>query len=515
VKRALNRTICKRCAILLALLAGGGTAGAWANPTIFSDPVGDAVIRKTDSGSVGPIDPVSQHLPDIVEIRLGKFAPYEAEDDRFTGSWDNSGLFMRLDLVVKGLINPPGPLGYDDQSPVYQPFRFGPNPIYGWIELDMDNNENTGGEIEDPELRYLSNAARFGGRPQLPYLANRCAIDFSAFDGYFTTPPFIERSGEEFHVALQGEEIEHVHVIVEKPGGNPAIFESGETWVVDGRLFHRCHGAEQFTYQCADRNSVYKPEVKMKYAHDVVSDRTTISLVYPLTNQGCAVMNGEYAEPMNGCDDDQNSIAEALEDCNWAAANATVFDHLDPHFVLLADWQNENYASYLDPNLWRLTALVGTAYGTQPADGSRYIWTDIWPNVRRGDFNGDCKLDSADLNLLNSYITAHDGSPYYDDDGKPYNQSLHIHYFGTCPALYDTDNDGVIHAADGLLGGDMNLSLSVDLADVPDFVQALLDPVVYVNTHGGVDPMLRGDMNCDGFLDGLDIQLFIGRLLNP
>jgi hypothetical protein len=490
-------------------------AFAWPDPTILADRVGDAQIRRTDTGCIGAINPNTQRLPDIVEMRIGRFAPTAPQSDLFAGTWGPAGGFMRLDLVVSGLVSPPGPLGYGD-SPLYQPFRYGPNPIYGWIEIDMDSNENTGGEVDAPALRYLSNVTRFGGLPQQPYIAGRCAIDFTGvYNKNFSVQPYTERSGEEFHVALQGEEIEQVHVLVESLNGNPSIFEAGETWIVEGRLFHRCHGAEQFTYQCADRQSVYKPETQMKYSHDAVADRTTISLVYPLTNAASALILGTSLEPMDGCDGNQNSIAEALDDDTWAATQASSVDRLDPKFVLLGGWQTENYNNYLNPNLWRITALVGTAYGVQPADGSRYIWTDVWPDVRRGDFNGDCKLDTADRTLLLNYINQHDGVPLFDDDGSPINHCLQTHYRCTYPSLYDTDDNGLICANDVLLGGDMDVSLSVNIADIPDFVQALVDPALYTSTHGGIEPLLRGDMNCDGVLNGADIQLFVTTLLSP
>src|SRR5260221_3003279 len=131
------------------------------DPTVFSDLIGDAQIRRTDAGCLGPINPNTQRLPDIVEIRIGRFAPTAPQIDLFAGVWGPTGGFMRLDLVINGLVNPPGPLAYGE-SAVYQPFRYGPNPIYGWIELDMDGNENNRGEVESPELRYLSNVNRFG-----------------------------------------------------------------------------------------------------------------------------------------------------------------------------------------------------------------------------------------------------------------------------------------------------------------------------------------------------------------
>jgi hypothetical protein len=61
--------------------------------------------------------------------------------------------------------------------------------------------------------------------------------------------------------------------------------------------------------------------------------------------------------------------------------------------------------------------------------------------------------------------------------------------------------------------GDMNCSGALDIADVPDFAQALLDPTGYTNTHQSCN-ILRGDMNQDGLVNGRDVQLFVSHLTN-
>jgi hypothetical protein len=65
--------------------------------------------------------------------------------------------------------------------------------------------------------------------------------------------------------------------------------------------------------------------------------------------------------------------------------------------------------------------------------------------------------------------------------------------------------------------GDLNCSGEVDLADIPHFVQALLDPAGYAAAHDcspypACNAMLA-DMNGDGRADGGDIRLFVNALI--
>ena len=61
---------------------------------------------------------------------------------------------------------------------------------------------------------------------------------------------------------------------------------------------------------------------------------------------------------------------------------------------------------------------------------------------------------------------------------------------------------------------DRSLFGVLDLLDVPVFVTALLDPVVYQTQYPNCDPY-GADFNIDGSTDALDIQLFEQALLNP
>jgi len=492
------------------------SAAAVAQPTIFADPRGDVAIRRTDTSCSGQMNPLNQRLPDIVEARIGKFDPANPQGDLFNGSWTNSGGFVRFDLVLVGLINPPGKLAFADEYAVWSPFLYGPNPICGWVEFDVDNDINTGAELSNPEYRFLGNAARFGGLPAVSSLLNRFALDDSAFDHNFSTPPQVERSGEEFHLVFRGEDIESITVITEKPNGDPAIFESGEVWVLHGRMWHRAHGFEPFTFQCPGFDGRYMPVVDVRFAHDPIADLTTISLVYPLTNVAAAATIDPSCpvEPDDGCPNNQNSIEEALDDLNFSATYADPADRILPDFEPIAEWEFAVVTQHLNPLNWRMDAVVGTAYASIQPDGARFIWTDTIPSPRVGDFDGNGVVDANDVALLLSFISQHDGDPAFDDDGVAGNGRILIHNFARNFSVFDTNGDGIVQASDAVVLGDMNIDLVVSAADVGHFVQALLSPAAYSATHAGADPLLRGDLNADGRIDGLDIAPFVALLLS-
>lgn len=505
------------CAVLLAGL--GDAAPLAAQPRTILDAAGDVRILRTDYDGDGPYDPSVQRPPNILEMRLGAFAPTAPWVDPHAGAWDVGGEFFRIDIVLEGLINPPGPLGYDDQFPVYDPLRYGGHPIFGFVELDMDADEDTGGELEACENRYLGVAGRWGGLPTEPRFAGRGATLGDDCDENIQTAPFVERSGEEFHIAFLGEEIEHIQVVVERPGGDPALFEAGEVWDVESETFHRAHGFEDdFPDMCSmgSNDNEYEPDVVLRFAHDASADQTTISLVFPLRNIGSALLvgPGEPVEPNDGCDGDgQTSVEEALVGLQFSAANSGVFTRLLPEFQLLAGWEFKMPSNHLDPTAWRIAASVGTAYALPlPADDARFIWTDVLPDVACGDFNGDGLRDSVDVAALGVFIALFDGVPGFDDDGVV-NGVVDLHDFAENFSVFDTNYDGLIESGDAVVLGDMDLDQAVDIDDVDDFVQALLDPAAYSAAHGGVNPAVRGDVNDDGALNGADIGGFIDLVL--
>lgn len=499
----------------VAMMALASTSALFAaGPMYINDPIGDAIIRRTDWSNDGPIDPETQRLPDMIEMRLGNFQPDQPGGDLFVGQWNDNAIFLRFDLVFDGLINPPGPVAWDDDFPEYDPLRFGPNPVFGYVEFDMDADENTGGELEYPGYRYLGQVGRFGGVPGGAEFANHVAFDRWCNDHNVQTAPYIDRSGEEFHLVLRAEEIDYINVKVESSTGNPGVFEPGERWVLKGDFFHRAHGFEDYAFQCVDRPGRYKPEVKLQFMHDIASDTTTISLVYPLNNTASGQMQNNPPQSNDGCEDNQNSITEALTDLRWSAINASPWDMAQPEFQLIAGWSSHVVANYLDPTQWRITCLLGTAYSVQQSGSDRFIWTDIWPNVVPGDFDGDGLVDAADETLLAGYVAERDGDPAYDNDATV-NGIVACNGFSRYFMLYDVNYDGAIDSDDLPIGpilGDMDISNVVDFEDVADFVLGLLDPDYYEAKHNGEIALGRGDFNGDGFFDAGDIQGFVELL---
>jgi len=114
-----------------------------------------------DPGTVLPFNAQAHRLVDLTELSVAAWSPFEPQSDLFLGEFDADGQFLRLELVLNGLVNPPGPADPFD----FQPFRYGDHPVYGFIEIDMDADADTGGELDAPQYRYLGNVARFGGHP--------------------------------------------------------------------------------------------------------------------------------------------------------------------------------------------------------------------------------------------------------------------------------------------------------------------------------------------------------------
>lgn len=508
--------VCLTCAITLT-----ATGVGFASPVVLTDGAGDAVLRRTDDGCDGPFDEMTQAIPDLVSIRLESFTPLAPHIDPYAGQADDNGEFVRIDIVFAGLVNPPGPIGYGDNSPEYAPGAYGPNPVLGYIEFDVDANENTGGEYDYPALRYLANVARFGGLPSEARFANRAAKGRESFDGDVETAPYYEASGEEFHLALLGEEVEDIDVVTEAPDGDPNVFEAGEVWQLDGKFFHKAHAYDDFAVLCGSGGGDYEPEVKIQFAHDTMTDETTISLVFPKTNVGGAKLISPSATPQNhdGCDQNQVSIKDVLRDLYVSAAFAEPHDQDEPEFRFLADWANQSDVDlYLDPAGWRVQALVGTAYLPVQVDNDEFIWTDCYPNPIVGDVNGDGLADEIDTTLIESYITNHDGESWYDVDGDGMNGSVALNDWGRRFSVCDVNYDGYVDALDAggtVLVGDMNLDGAIDGRDVGPFTLALVDAAAYEMAFPGADADVIGDTNGDGAFDLDDLPGFLALLLGP
>lgn len=460
---------------------------------VWQDPAEDAVARRADTGADGPLDPVAHRFPDILSYAIGAWQPTTPESDLFAGQWTTGADFFRLDLVFKGLINPPGTLGHGYP---FEPFLYGPNPVFGYVEIDMDANADTGGELDSPDLRYLGNAARFGGLPADARYAGHAALDGSAFDGSFITPPFVERSGEEFHIAFHGWEISQIV----RSNQENTIFDSGETWTLIGKLSHRAHGYEPFSYACCTGVSgSYEPDVQIQFRHATDVDETTVSFVYPLTNVGSALMRGDAeVQFLDGDASNQNSVLEALDDLVFGVVNASPAWRNNPAFPIIAQWQVTDPNTCLDPATWRVTVLAATAY-TAPGQDAMFVWTDMAPDVNVGDFNGDGMVDGADLALFNEFLAANDGLAGADADGAV-NGQVQLVNFGPNFSVFDVNYDGVVDQADRpslSAEADFDQDGDVDLADFAHFRTCFNGPNRSPARPGCGDADLDGDLDVD------------------
>jgi hypothetical protein len=476
-----------------------------AQVTLF-DESGDAVIRRTDIGADGPVDETAHAIPDIVGHQVGAWQPLAPGVDVFNGNWNPSGGFVRITLVFAGVVNPPGPLA--QKGDTYDAYRYGPDPVYGFFEIDMDASVLTGGETAEPQFRYLANAARFGGKPPVPRYGNRYVLYGGDIDNVIGTPPYVERSGEEFHIALLGESIQ---AVIEQAGDGDGVYEPGELWIVRGPLFHRAHCYERFS--SAGGDGLYEPIVDLRWESSPQPGFTFVSLVYPLTNAASALQRNEgVVQPMDGNDDNQNSVFEALSDLHTSVQAIPLMDprRAHPAFPLIQPWENQNAAAYLEPELWPATLLVGMAYPQQDPSGAVFAWTDCMPGALVGDYNGDARISPADADLLNDFILMADGVPGKDADGIADGRVILVN-FGPNFSVHDRNYDGRVDAIDRqmlVIKGDMDGDQDYDPLDVELFVRALVNPA---NLPPTTPPnwLYRADMDSNGVADSRDAQLFL------
>ncbi len=499
-----------RAAATTLLLWTLGSAVASAQIQVPDAP-GDAVIRRTDAGADGPIDPAAHRLPDVLLHRIGYWTPAAPAVDLFEGAWSTASDFFRLDLVFDGLVNPPGMLG----GPYpYDPFRYGPHPVFGYVELDMDADAGTGGELLEPQYRYLGNAARFGGLPWQPYYAGRAAYNQSAFDQNLSTPPLVDRSGEEFHIAFHGWQI----TSIAKSPSSGNIFQAGAVWVLTGRLFHRAHGYEPFSYACCVGGAgSYEPVVKLRFAHSIPDDQTTVSLVYPLTNAGAAAIAGAGSvQPLDGNVANQNSVLEALDDLAFSVNNAPPGWFQHPNYGIIQAWGAKNPAACLDPAAWRCNFVVGTSYSAV-GSGGFYVWTDVGPDVLTGDFDGSGTIDAQDIGLLDAFILENDGTAS-DEDGQV-DGRVQIGSFGPNFSRFDLNYDGRVDGLDrALVGGPVSKPADLDDdgdVDLDDF--GLLQRCLGLPEAGHPLPpeCIAADLNTDANVNELDFARLIGCRSGP
>jgi hypothetical protein len=480
--------------IPLALVGIGASAMAGGeNPLVFPDPADDAVLRRTDDGNDGAMDPGAV-LPEMLELRVGAWAPDDPAVDPYTGHWDNDDVYelLRIDVVFAGLVNPPGNiLG----TQPFNPFRFGPSPLHGFVELDVDDREDSGGECDDAALfRYLAIVGRLGAAPY-GSIAERVAHEEADLDQVFGSHPQYERSGAEFVVSFCG----CFNVTLTNANGDltPASFDAGDTWIVRGRFFQRSAG---FQDGCASSGGsfpgLYDPWVFARFSHDEGTDQTTVSLVYGLTNAGAASLTGQTPQNIDLNAANQTSVQEGLEDVIVAAE-----DDYPPGclYEIIRDWEGRDSEDYLDPSDWRVTALFGTTYTTlQPPH--YYVWTDSGVDDRVGDFDGSGEVTPMDGGAVTDEIAARDGSAS-DADGQV-NGAVVIPAFASDFSIFDVTGDGAISGDDidalglGLLG-DLTGDCVIDFKDLNLVVS-------FFSTN---DP--AGDADGDGLVDFTDLNIVL------
>ncbi len=78
-------------------------------------------------------------------------------------------------------------------------------------------------------------------------------------------------------------------------------------------------------------------------------------------------------------------------------------------------------------------------------------------------------------------------------------------------AFLSGPNAGCI-APGAQMKGDLDCNCAISLTDIPEFVQALVDPIAYQATHPSC-PLANGDMNGDTAVNGSDVSMFVAVLL--
>lgn len=503
----------RRQLILMLLVAGTlpmGSVPARADddPEVHIDGGGDALLRRTDFGNDGLVDPRSL-LPDLLSITIGGWSSDNPPVNPWVGGWDepDDAQVMRVDVTFDGLLNPPGPIGLTGGE--YNPLLYGPSPVYGFIEFDVDRDVDTGGEIDGVQYRILANAGRFGGTLSHG-LGSRSAVTRDDLDDDLLTEPLVERSGAEFALSLCG--CQRILSIDTRNDPTPATFDAGDEWILRGRFFVRSHPFADYSFVFGgSKPGEYDPIVDLRFAHNRNTDRTTVSLIFALTNTGAGRLRGEMPQQLNGNVGDQVSILEAIDDLRFTALTTQ-----DPgrgtSFDLLREWGDNNHSNlvdFLDPTDWRVNAIVGTTYAVQQDDSALYVWTDVGPDFTTGDLNGDDVVNPGDQNELLTWIQTFDGTGL-DGDGIE-NGQVYLSFFAEDFCLYDLDYDGGINTLDAAWIG---YELPGDIW--PDRKVTRRDAEMMRNMWGAEigDPEYNpaGDLNFDGVINR-DDAIIMRRLL--
>lgn len=485
---------------LALLVAGflGAPVAADVDVVTWYDLGGDVLVRPTDPGLMGLPNP-SSTLPNLLSLTVGPWQTPTAATNPYSGSYTTheSGQLLRIDLELKGVVNPPGSVSFAN----YNPYEFGLSPLYGYFELDVDGDRDTGGELgPGAKNRYLANVGRFGRIPLGPIGQRSVKLGWQT-DADFFSPPQFERSGADFVLAFCGC---YPTTIVSESGNNNHIFEAGETWIVRGGFFQRAGGYQGACSSVGGAAGLqigqYVPYVNLRWSHSTATDRTTITLIFPATMIGAGQLAGEAPQPVNLSASDQVSLVEALTDLITGSASVQTGT---PLFELCSRWvgRNPSDARYRDPGRWSATALVGTAY-PQPVNGAVFIWTDCGFNDIYRDLDGNGSADPQDKQVVINALDGLDGSAWdAGGSGREDGQVLLINP-GVNFAVADVDGDGAINLLDlrCLCPGDFNRDGVINLLDYMTFFDA------YSVGH------TSADMNANGLFDAGDFMAFLNAV---
>jgi len=431
-----------RISVLLGVTVGllAGAVLASVNRSHWTDALGDARVRRTDSGADGAII-AGATLPDLVSVSFLPWWPLNPASDPYTGlpATNGENHIVRIDVVLAGLVNPPGPLGLNGAD--YTPDRFGPSPVYGFVEIDVDNDRNTGGEFPaQARSRMLALSPRFGGRVADPDLFDRVPTCAADMDPFWTTAPYFERTGTDFALALCGC---FDATVVSETGNSDGRLDPGEEMIVRGRFFQRA-GGYRLASQVFGGSDVgmYDPIVNLRFKHEITSNLTIVTLVYPLTPIGAAALEDEPVQPVDFsiAEGSHFSLVEAIADLISGASgqNSGLTQQL------IHRWFKKDPVASLNPLTWHASAVVGTAYAQQ--EDSLYVWTDVGFHVLRGDVDGDDTVSPNDRAAIGWYVALNDGSGI-DFDGVV-NGRVTLADIGPNFSLFDVTGDGVVGGED-------------------------------------------------------------------
>lgn len=489
--RSIARTVTTLALVATAApsLAGG--------PEYLCDESGDAAFRPTSIQG-------AQSLPtcgpiDLLSLKYGGWSTGSPTTDPYTGKWQNSenAHLLRIDLTLDGLVNPPGPLA----GPVTpDPTVFGPRPLYGFIEFDVDHDRDTGGETTGSAAnRFLANVARFGCLPDSS-IGTRAALCQKDLDPDWTTGPQFERTGADFVLNFCGC---FTPTVISESGSQNNCLDAGETMVIRGRFFQRSGGYKGASFMLGgSAPGMYDPWVNLRFMHSTSSDTTTVTLVYALDMDGAACLTGQPLQAMNTSVSDHTSVAEGVQDlrnrCSAPGLSGLTWQ-------LIHEWHHHPLDDALHVEDWRATALIGTAY-SQLVD-AYFVWTDVGFDLEHGDVTGDGYTNNADYTTISAFIAANDGT-YADADGLA-NGEVTIGLFPFDYSLYDVNYDGVVGPGDvpgsPLCKADFDESGVVDVVDLFAFLDVWF-------VQAGMPPPLASptaDINNSGGVEVLDLFLFL------